>query len=81
MAGILSKLFGRGSRTEDVLARYVIAETRGGRALQEVLNDPYIKNRADRVQVLRLLDHPEVVDAVGGDAVARLRAQLDELGR
>jgi hypothetical protein len=81
MAGILSKLFGRGSRTEDALARYVIAETHAGRSLNEVLDDPYIKNRADRVGVLRLLDHPEVVKAVGGDAVARLRAQLDELGR
>ena len=80
-SGTFSKLLKRftGSKKEDALARYVIAEVRKGRELGEVLDDPYIKNRADKLDVQRVLDHPEVVEAVGGDAVDKLRAQLDDL--
>jgi hypothetical protein len=75
---VLSRFFSRltGSRREDALARYVIAEAGKGRDLAEILDDPFVKNRADETTLLRLMDHPEVVDAVGGGAVARLRAAL-----
>ena len=76
--GIISRLFGRltGARREDQLVRYVISETRRGRTLGDVLDDPYIRNRADETTIRRLLDHPELVKALGQDAVSQLRAQL-----
>ena len=90
--GPLSRLMGRfrgerkrgsgrltGARREDALARYVIAEARKGRNLTDVLEDPYIKNRADQTTLQRLMDHPELINALGGDAVKRLRDQLSSL--
>ncbi len=72
---VLSRLFGRAGRGEDAVARYVISETAGQR-LSEVLTDSYVQNRLDSVGVARLLDRKDLIDAVGGDAVAALRAQL-----
>ena len=73
-----SHLFDRmgGSHMEDALVRYVVAECRKGRPLGEVLADRHITNRADPSTLGRLLEHPELVSAVGDDAVAQLRRQL-----
>ena len=55
---------------EDALAAYVIREHRSGRPLDEILDDPYLKNRATDAQRLRLLERPEVIRAVGEDTAA-----------
>ena len=44
-----SFLFTRSS-TEDRLAAYVIREHERGRALEEILDDPYVRNRCTREQ-------------------------------
>jgi hypothetical protein len=62
-----SGLFAKDSR-EDQLAAYVIREHKGGRTLDEILNDPYVKNRATEVERRRLLERPDIVKAVGEDA-------------
>jgi|SoiMethySBSTD1v2_1073268.scaffolds.fasta_scaffold1140025_2 hypothetical protein len=62
------------SATEDALARHVITEFRRGRPLAEVLDDPYVTNRADAAARRRLLDRSDVVSAVGEDIVDQLRA-------
>jgi hypothetical protein len=81
MANTFSRLFGRltGARKEDQLVRFILAETHRGRDLREVLDDPYVKNRADPTTLRRLMDHPELVKGVGGDAVQKLRDQLASL--
>jgi hypothetical protein len=76
---VLSRIFGRAGRGEDAVARYVIAENAAGRQLHEVLADSYVTNRLDTVGIARLLDRKDVIDAVGGDAVTALRANLGEL--
>jgi hypothetical protein len=58
-------IFAGRSRAEEYLARYVVRECRRGRSLQDVLEDPYVKNRATPAERARLLDRPEVVAAVG----------------
>ena len=55
---------------EDSLASYIIREHRGGRSLEDILNDPYLKNRATEKQRLRLLERPDVIRAVGEDVAA-----------
>ena len=75
---VLSRLLGRAGRGEDAVARYVISEAAGGRPLGQVLTDSYVQNRLDSVGVARLLDRRDVIDAVGGDAVADLRAKLGD---
>jgi hypothetical protein len=59
-----SFLFARSSQ-EDRLAAYVIREHERGRPLDDILDDPYVRNRASPDEVRRLLDRPEVVRALG----------------
>ena len=79
--GLFSRLFGkndeptttepaRGSSKEEALASYVVREHRKGRSLEDILDDPYLKNRATDEQRLRLLERPEVIRAVGEDTAA-----------
>jgi hypothetical protein len=56
--------FGR-SRREEYIARYVLREHARGRRLDEILEDPYIRNRTTTGERARLLDRPEVVAALG----------------
>jgi hypothetical protein len=73
---VLSRIFGRAGRGEDAVARSVIPECAGGRPLSEVLEDSYVTNRLDTAGVRSLLDRRDLIDSVGGDAVADLRAKL-----
>jgi hypothetical protein len=65
-------LFGS-SRQENVLARYVIREHEGGRSLAEIVDDPYVRNRSTPAERARLLESPEVVAALGDNALEELR--------
>lgn len=70
-----SFLFTRSSQ-EERLAAYVIREHERGRSLEEVLADPYVRNRASQEEVRRLLDRPEVIRALGETTVAPTRERL-----
>jgi hypothetical protein len=69
-------IFAARSRAEEYVARYVVRECRRGRSLHDVLEDPYVKNRATPEQRARLLDRPEVVAAVGKEAIRELRSTV-----
>jgi hypothetical protein len=64
------------SQNEERIAQYVIREHHRGRAVAEVLEDPYVTNRCTPEQIRRLLDRPELIHAIGGDLVAEAREQL-----
>ena len=70
-----SFLFARSSAEERV-ATYVIREHGRGRDLKEILEDRYVQNRLTKQQVLRLLDRPEVVRALGETTVQSARTQI-----
>jgi len=70
-----SFLFTRSSQ-EDRLATYVIREHERGRALDDILDDPYVRNRAQPQQIARVLDRPEVIHALGESAVAAEQQKL-----
>jgi hypothetical protein len=70
-----SFLFARSSREERVAA-YVIREHERGRSLDEILEDPYVRNRLTPAQRARLLDRPDIIRAVGDDMVEAARASL-----
>jgi hypothetical protein len=59
-----SFLFARRS-VDDRVAAYVIREHDRGRDIEEILEDPYVRNRLTETQRLRLLERPEVVAALG----------------
>jgi hypothetical protein len=71
----LSFLFVRSTKEERV-ARYVILEHQRGRRLEEIVKDPYIRNRVSERELARILDRPEVVGALGRGAVSDAQQQL-----
>jgi hypothetical protein len=49
---------------EGRIVEYVIREVRNGRKLQEVLHDPYVKNRLNEQKLARVLENPEIAAAI-----------------
>ena len=73
---IFSSLFQRSSGEERV-AQYVIREHDRGRALAEIMEDRYVLNRLDSPQKrARLLDRPEILQAVGRDTAETAKADV-----
>jgi len=70
-----SFLFTRSTQEERVAA-YVIREHERGRSLEEILGDPYVRNRLTPQQRSRLLDRPDVIRAIGDDIVESARDTL-----
>jgi hypothetical protein len=71
----ISFLFARSSQ-EERLSAYVIREHERGRPLAEILEDPYVRNRATPQELARLLDRPEVIRALGAGVVASEQQKL-----
>jgi hypothetical protein len=61
------------SRREESLARYVVREHGRGRSLDDVLNDPHVRNWSTPEERARLLERPEVVAAIGRQSLTDLR--------
>jgi hypothetical protein len=79
--GRLSNLFrnpfsflGARSQNEQRMAAYIIREHGRGRSLEEILDDPYIRNRAEGQSLGRVLERPEVIHAIGEDVVRSVEA-------
>jgi hypothetical protein len=70
--------FSARSSGEERVAAYVIREHDRGRPLAEILEDPYVRNRLTPEQRNRLLDRPEVIQAIGDDAVSSVRDSLSQ---
>jgi|GEM_PF-535354 len=64
------------TRREQYLAQYVVREFARGRSLDDVLTDPYIRNRSTSEERARLLERPEFVAAIGEHVIADLRLAL-----
>lgn len=71
-----SFVFARSSKDEPIVA-YIIREHDRGRSLSEILEDPYIRNRATDREVARLLERPEVIAALGQATVTEAQQKLD----
>jgi hypothetical protein len=78
---IFSFLFQR-STAEERVAQYVIREHGRGRALAEILEDKYVVNRLQSpAQRARLLDRPEILQAVGNETAQAAKAEVGEAPR
>ena len=71
----LKSLFGT-TRREQYVERYVLREHRKGRAFAEILEDPYVRTWSTATERARLLESPDVVAALGANAIADLRAAV-----
>lgn len=83
----LGRIFGKGDdeqaeqsrggmSKDESLAAYVIREHKQGRSVVEILEDPYLKNRASEEQRVRLLERPEVIRAIGENTAAMARERV-----
>jgi hypothetical protein len=73
----LFSFLGQGSSKEERVAQYVIREHDRGRSLHDILEDKYVTNRLDSPeQRARLLDRPEIIQAIGGDMTEAAKASL-----
>ena len=64
------------SRRDEYLAEYVIREHERGRSLDDILADPYIVNRSTPEQRARLLERPDIVEAIGDHTVEAMKRSL-----
>jgi hypothetical protein len=67
------------SRRDQFLAQYVLRQSARGRSLAEVLADPYVLNRSTPDERARLLERPEIVEAIGEQTLAELKRELGAL--
>lgn len=65
------------SGTEEVVAAYVLREHGNGRRVEEILQDAYVQNRLTAEQQKRMLSRPDVIHALGEQAVEAARAALN----
>ena len=72
----LFSFLGAPSTQEERVAAYVIREHDRGRSLTDILADPYVRNRSSPEQIARLLDHPDVLKAIGDDLAEEAKASL-----
>jgi hypothetical protein len=72
----LVSFIGTRSTQEERVAAYVIREHDRGRSLDDILDDPYVRNRCSPREVARLLDRPDVIKAIGDDTAEAARAAL-----
>jgi hypothetical protein len=72
----LSQFFRRSDAAEDWLARHLVTESRRGRRLADVLQDPAVVRRCDARTRVSVLDRSDVIEALAENAVARVRAEI-----
>jgi hypothetical protein len=72
--------FSARSSQEERVAAYVIREHDRGRPLAEILEDPYVRNRLTPQQRERLLDRPDLIQAIGDDTVTAVRDLFQSQG-
>jgi hypothetical protein len=75
LRGLFSFLSARSTQEERV-AVYLIREHDRGRTLDDILDDPYVRNRLSPHEIARLLDRPDVIKAIGDDMAEAVKRDL-----
>ena len=60
------------------MAAYVIREHDRGRSLDDILDDPYVRNRCSSAEIARLLDRPDVIKAIGDDMAEEAKGNRNQ---
>jgi hypothetical protein len=67
---------GTKSTQEERVAAYVIREHDRGRSLDEILDDPYVRNRCTPNEIARVLERTDVIKAIGDDTAKAAQTGL-----
>lgn len=69
------------SSGEERVAAYIIREHGRGRNIDDILTDPYVRNRVQPADILRILERPDVLHAIGEDIAEAGRATVAQMPR
>ena len=61
-------LFASSKGSNERIAAYIIREHERGRTLDDILDDPYVVNRCSAQEIARVLEQPEVIQAIGAQS-------------
>ena len=61
-------LFASSKSSNERIATYIIREHDRGRTLEDILGDPYVVNRCSEQEIARVLERPEVIQAIGAQS-------------
>ncbi|MGH3102632.1 MAG: hypothetical protein ACRDN6_00860 [Gaiellaceae bacterium] len=61
-------LFASSKGSNERIAAYIIREHERGRTLEDILDDPYVVNRCSEQEIARVLERPEVIQAIGAQS-------------
>jgi hypothetical protein len=61
-------LFASSKGSNERIATYIIREHDRGRTLEDILDDPYVVNRCSEQEIARVLERPEVIQAIGAQS-------------
>ena len=67
---------GAKSSQEERVAAYLVREHDRGRSIDDILDDPYVRNRATPQEIERVLERPDVIRSIGDDMAEAAKAAL-----
>jgi nucleotide-binding universal stress UspA family protein len=67
------------SPREQLVVQHVLREVDRGRDLDDIFDDPYVRNRTSPEDRMALLDHAEITAAVGEETCAEIRRRINSL--
>jgi hypothetical protein len=65
---------GTKSTQEERVAAYLIREHDRGRSVEDILDDPYVRNRCSPNEIARVLERPDVIKSIGDDMAEAAKA-------
>jgi hypothetical protein len=65
LGDFIRNIFTSSKGSNERIAAYIIREHDRGRTLEDILDDPYVVNRCSEQEIARVLDRPEVIQAIG----------------
>jgi hypothetical protein len=74
--GSVFSFLGTKSTQEERVAAYLIREHDRGRSVDDILDDPYVRNRCSPNEIARVLERPDVIKAIGDDMAEAAKTDL-----
>jgi hypothetical protein len=68
LSDFFRNLFASSKGSSERVSAYILREHERGRTLEDILDDPYVVNRCSEQEIARVLDRPEIIEALGSQS-------------
>jgi hypothetical protein len=68
LSDFFRNLFASSKGSNERVAAYILREHERGRTLEDILDDPYVVNRCSEQEIARVLERPEIIEALGSQS-------------